>query len=146
MEQSITLAGVENLSYNLNDFLALCKQTDEDRVMLVIDNGLLIKNPRALRTQRVLVLSEKCPYKLLVSDVPFTRSAADMFAQWYALDWRILGYQSYWGFCIVSVKADSVEQERALGQENRKQRISGEEFDKICKPVQTVVFNGKVIL
>ena len=100
MEQSITLAGVENLSYNLNDFLALCKQTDEDRVMLVIDNGLLIKNPRALRTQRVLALSEKCPYKLLVSDVPFTRSSADMFAQWYALDWRILGYQSYWGFCI----------------------------------------------
>ena len=100
IEPHITLAGVENLSYSLNEFLKLCSQAEEKRAMLVIDNGLLIKNPRALRTQRVLALSKKCPYRLLVSDVPFTRSAADMFAQWYALDWRILGYQSYWGFCI----------------------------------------------
>ncbi len=100
MEPRIALMGMENLSYNLNDFLLLCRQAGEDRVMLIIDNGLLIKNPHALRTQRVLTLSRKCPYKLLISDVPFTRSSADMFAQWYALDWRILGYQSYWGFCV----------------------------------------------
>lgn len=100
MEDRIALEGVENLSYRLGTFLALQQQAEEDRVMLVIDNGLLIKNPRALRTQRVLAISEKCAYRLLISDVPLAKSAADMFSQWYALDWRILGYQSFWGFCI----------------------------------------------
>ena len=99
-EDDITLCGAEELSYSLNAFLNLCNQTEAGQIMLIIDNGLLIKNPRALRTQRVLALSKRCVYKLLVSDVPMTRSAADMFSQWYALDWRILGYQSYWGFCI----------------------------------------------
>ncbi len=99
-ERDIALVGVENLSYCLEDFLILLRQAEEDRVMLVIDNGLLIKNPCALRTKRVLLLSERCPYRLLVSDVPLARCAADMFTQWYALDWRILGYQSYWAFCL----------------------------------------------
>lgn len=99
-QEKIVLVGVENLSHRLPLFLKLMQQAQAERVMLVIDNGLLIKNPRALRTQRVLALSGACGYKLLISDVPLTRSAADMFTQWYALDWRILGYQSYWGFCI----------------------------------------------
>lgn len=99
-ESDIRLCGVGELSYSLNTFLDLCSQTAAGQIMLVIDNGLLIKNPRALRTQRVLELSQRCVYRLLMSDVPLTRSAADMFSQWYALDWRILGYKSYWGFCI----------------------------------------------
>ena len=71
----------EELSYSLNAFLNLCNQTEAGQIMLIIDNGLLIKNPRALRTQRVLALSKRCVYKLLVSDGPMTRSAADMFSQ-----------------------------------------------------------------
>lgn len=100
MRSRIWLEGIESLSHNLSTFLEMLQLVQAERVMLVIDNGLLIKNPRALRTQRVLELSKSCAYKLLISDVPLTRSAADMFTQWYALDWRILGYQSYWSFCI----------------------------------------------
>lgn len=96
----IHLVGIECLSHNLKLFLQLMRQAEQERLMLVIDNGLLIKNGAALRTQRVLSLSERCPYRLLVSDVPFTRSVSDMFTQWYALDWRILGYSSYWGFSV----------------------------------------------
>ena len=96
----IRLTGIESLSHNLDKFMALMRLTGERRLMLVIDNGLLIKNGRTLRTQRVFALSERCPYRLLISDVPFTRQVSDMFSQWYALDWRILGYRSYWGFSI----------------------------------------------
>ncbi len=94
------LCGCESLSHNLPLFEELMERARVRRVMLVIDNGLLIKNPRALRTQRVLALSRRCRYRLLVSDLPFTCSVRDMFSQWYALDWRILGYRTYWGFCI----------------------------------------------
>ena len=96
----IEVVGIESLSHNLALFTQLMERARRGPLMLVIDNGLLIKNVNALRTRRVLALSQLCPYRLLVSDVPFTRQVSDMFAQWYALDWRILGYRTYWGFCI----------------------------------------------
>ena len=103
-EARIRVCGLESLSHNLPLFLELAEQCENGRVMLVIDNGLLIKNPNTLRTQRVIELSERCSYRLLISDVPLTRRASDMFSQWYALDWRILGYQTYWAFCVNHVK------------------------------------------
>lgn len=103
-EARIRVCGLESLSHNLPLFLELAEQCEDGRVMLVIDNGLLIKNPNTLRTQRVIELSERCSYRLLISDVPLTRRASDMFSQWYALDWRILGYQTYWAFCVNHVK------------------------------------------
>jgi len=99
-QERIWLYGMETLSHNLHVFMELMGLIEEGRFMLVMDNGLLIKNIHALRTQRVIALSRKCPYRLLISDVPFARNAADMFAPWYALDWRILGYASYWTFCL----------------------------------------------
>ena len=99
-EMRVRVCGMESLSHNLPLFLDLEVICRTERVMLVIDNGLLIKNPNTLRTRRVIELSERCPYRLLVSDVPFTRRASDMFSQWYALDWRILGYKTYWAFCV----------------------------------------------
>lgn len=96
----IVLRGCESLSHNLPLFQELMELARGSRTMLVIDNGLLIKNPRALRTKRVIALSACCKYRLLVSDLPFTCSVRDMFSQWYALDWRILGYRTYWGFCV----------------------------------------------
>lgn len=100
LRASIELVGIESLSHRLSRFLELMHRTETERLMLIIDNGLLIKNLSAIRTQRVLALSQRCPYRLLISDVPFTRRISDMYAQWRALDWRILGYSSYWGFCM----------------------------------------------
>lgn len=99
-ETRIHICGLESLSHNLSLFLKLMDECEGERVMLVIDNGLLIKNPDTLRTRRVIELSARCRYRLLISDVPLTRRASDMFSQWYALDWRILGYQTYWAFCV----------------------------------------------
>lgn len=98
--RQIHIYGTESLSHNLSLFLELMRLSASARMMLVIDNGLLIKNANALRTQRVIALSQQCPYRLLISDVPFSRHMADMFPQWYALDWRILGYRTYWGFSL----------------------------------------------
>lgn len=104
LRERVEICGLETLSHNLNRFLEQLEACTRTRTMLVIDNGLLIKNPEALRTKRVIELSGRCAYRLLVSDVPLARRASDMFSQWYALDWRILGYQTYWGFCVNHVR------------------------------------------
>jgi len=101
---SIFLCGLESLSHDLGLFLETLRFCGGGRTMTVIDNSLLIKNPNALRTKRATEISLKSEYRLLVSDVPLVNRASDMFSQWYALDWRILGYQTYWGFCLNHVR------------------------------------------
>ena len=102
--QYIEVCGIETLSHNLQRFLDMLNMAGQKRLMLVIDNGLLIKNPNAIRTQRVIELSAKCPYRLLIGDMPFSRDITDVFSQWYALDWRILGYSTLYGFSINHIR------------------------------------------
>lgn len=127
----VEVCGIETLSHNLGRFLEMLKHAEEKRLMLVIDNGLLIKNPEALRTQRIIALSEKCSYRLLVSDVPFSKNAADVFSQWYALDWRILGYRTYYGFAI-----NHVNRKNAL--------INTEYIARAIEPYCAQVLRGEV--
>lgn len=94
------LVSIEGLSHSLPRFMDLLEKAQHEKLMLVIDNGLMIKNINALRTKRVIALSQECAYRLLICDMPFTKNIADMYAQWCALDWRILGYRTYWGFSI----------------------------------------------
>lgn len=96
----IEVCGIETLSHNLQRFLDMMDRAKNSRLMLVIDNGLLIKNPNALRTQRVIAISGKCLYRLLIGDMPFSGYIGDIYSQWYALDWRILGYSTFYGFSI----------------------------------------------
>lgn len=36
--------------------------------------------------------------------MPLANRASDIFSQWHALDWRILGYQTYRDFCLNHVR------------------------------------------
>ena len=96
----LLLHGLESLSHSWRLALRLRESAQAHRTMLIVDGGHMIKNPRSIRTLRAMLLAQVCPYRLLVSDVPLTRSIDDMYAQWRLLDWRILGYQSFWSFSI----------------------------------------------
>lgn len=100
LDERFLLYGIETLSYNLSLTLRLQKMAQRERFMLVLDGGELIKNPFALRTIRATALARLCSYRLLTSETPLTRSIEDMYAPWRLLDWRILGYQSYWSFSL----------------------------------------------
>lgn len=102
----LLLCGIETLSHSLYRMLRLQAIAQSERTMLVADGGEMIRNPQSLRTQRVQYLSQFCPYRLLVSEVPLTRSVEDMYTQWRLLDWRILGYQSFWSFSINHLSPD----------------------------------------
>lgn len=96
--QQVEFFSFQSLSHNTGLFWQLTKLAGGGRRMLIIDDGLYIKNTHAVRTARVWFISQLCPYRLMLSGAPFERNQEDMFAQWYALDWRILGYRSYWSF------------------------------------------------
>lgn len=96
--EQIIIRGIESLSSSSRLYAMLLRLVQTHRVFLVVDESNLVKNHSAIRTARITALSKLCPYRYILNGTPISRNEADLFAQWYVLDWRILGYQSYYSF------------------------------------------------
>lgn len=105
-EDVIRIAGIESLSSSWNLNQELREYVSSAPTYLIVDESLLIKNPGAYRTQNVTTLSKACAYKLILNGTPVSKNEVDLYAQWYVLDWRILGYRSYWSFAANHVEMD----------------------------------------
>lgn len=102
---SILIVGIESLSASAREIRRCLTYVDE-QTYLIVDESLLVKNPRALRTRRIIQLSEKARYKLILNGTPISRTEADLFSQFYILDKRIFGYESYWSFAANHLEID----------------------------------------
>lgn len=98
LSRNIIIRGIESLSSSDRLYLQLRELVATHNVYLIVDESTLVKNKRAIRTERIIEISKGCTYKLILNGTPVSRNEADLFAQWYILDWRILGYQSYYSF------------------------------------------------
>lgn len=94
----IMICGIESLSMSNRLYSELMRIVSRNRVYLVVDESNLTKTWGAIRTQRIIKIAEKCEYKSILNGTPVSKNEADLFAQWYILDWRILGYPSYYTF------------------------------------------------
>jgi len=92
------ICGIETLSSSIKANSYLLSIVEQYKCFLIIDESLLVKNPMAYRTKNITRLSGKCQYKIILNGTPISKNEADLFAQFYILDWRILGYKSYWSF------------------------------------------------
>lgn len=93
-----TIMGIETLSSSIRANVDCLRLVKSKKVYLVVDESNLVKNPKAKRTQNIQRLADHCKFKLILNGTPVSRNEADMFAQWKILDWRILGYRSFWSF------------------------------------------------
>lgn len=103
---SIAVYGIESLSSSLRLYELLQRFVAASPTMLIVDESNLVKNHKAIRTQRVIDLAAHCRYRLILNGTPVSRNEADLFAQWYVLDWRILGYRSFWSFAANHLEYD----------------------------------------
>lgn len=94
----LTIKGIESTSTSVRICEELMDLVCNYRVFLVVDESTLVKNHNALRSMHITQIANRCTYKLILSGTPATKTPADLFAQWYLLDWRILGYKSYYSF------------------------------------------------
>lgn len=107
-----TICGIETLSSSIRANVQLLRLVQEKKCFLIVDESNLVKNHRAKRTQNIIRLAGHCPYRLILNGTPISKNEADLYAQWYILDWRILGYQSFWSFSRNHIEWD----ERARGR------------------------------
>lgn len=105
MPDNIIICGIETLSTSIKWISKLMNIAGES-TCLIVDESTLVKNHRALRTQHITQMAEKCKYKLILNGTPITKLEADLYAQWYMLDPRILGYQSFYSFAANHIEYD----------------------------------------
>ena len=103
---NITICGIETLSSSIKANVELMDMVQNNNVYLIVDESNLVKNHQAKRTIRIIRLAEKCKYKLILNGTPISRSEKDLFAQWLILDYRILGYKSFWSFAANHLEYD----------------------------------------
>lgn len=92
------IAGIESLSSSITLNLELLELVQNNEVYLIVDESNLVKNHKAKRTENILRLAYYCKYKLILNGTPISKCEKDLFSQWQILDWRILGYKSFWSF------------------------------------------------
>lgn len=97
-ENNIIIRGIESLSSSDKLYLQLSELVKNYKVYLIVDESNLVKNKLAIRTERIIEISSFCKYKMILNGTPISKNEADLFAQWYILDWRILGYKSFYSF------------------------------------------------
>lgn len=67
--------------------------------MLVVDESTVIKNPGSKRTKFInKTLSPLAPVRRILSGLPSPKSPLDLYSQFEFLDWRILGFNSFYTF------------------------------------------------
>lgn len=68
------------------------------RAMFAIDESPRIKNHRAQRTKTILELGQDALARRIMTGLVTPRSPMDLYSQFEFLDWRILGFRSYFGY------------------------------------------------
>lgn len=102
----ISTAGIESLSGSMKLYQELLMRIAGKDVMLVVDESNLVKNHLAIRSRRIIDIARRCKYRIILNGTPISQSEKDLYAQWYLLDWRILGYQSFWSFAANHLEYD----------------------------------------
>lgn len=102
----IRIEGIESMSGSVRLYQELIALAEDGTTMLVVDESNLVKNHYAIRSRRIISIAEKCKYRMILNGTPISKTEADLFSQWYLLDWRILGYRSYWSFAANHLEFD----------------------------------------
>lgn len=128
----LSIVGIESLSSSLRIFEEMqSKQTR--RTLLIVDESDLVKNPKAIRTQRIQWLAEKSNRRLIMTGTPVTQSPGDLWSQFMIADptGGITGHYKYKTF----------ESEYLVMSQDPPRRIIGyKNIDKLAERVAPFIF------
>lgn len=66
--------------------------------MMVIDESTRIRTPDSKRTDWIVRIGKAAQARRIMTGFPTPKGPLNLYSQFEFLDWRILGYQSYWTF------------------------------------------------
>lgn len=111
LTQKYRIEGVESLSNSDRLYMELLNQLKNyQKVFMVVDESLKIKNRRAKRSKRVLELGKQSYYRLILNGTPLSRNILDLWEQMEFLSPLILKmnfYEYKYKFCEYSKTTDN---------------------------------------
>lgn len=81
---------LEGIGSSNKIYLKACELCDKNKVFMVVDESLLIKNASAKRTRRCFDLRDKTCFRLILNGTPISKSLCDMWSQMEFLSPKIL--------------------------------------------------------
>jgi hypothetical protein len=73
-------------------------RTSQRGTLLAVDESTSIRTPGIERVKSVLQLAEKARVRRIMTGLPTPKSPMDLYTQFEFLDWRILGFNSFYAF------------------------------------------------
>ncbi len=117
-EALIYICGIESVSQSAQTMFQIYSIAQSKKTFLVVDESSLIKNYRAKRTRNIWRLGEVSKYRFILNGTPVTNTEQDLYCQWYLLDKRILGYNSYYSFAANHLEMDPHIPDRVIRAHN----------------------------
>ncbi len=99
-KMSVLVVNTEALSNGNRAFDVCMDFLTRRQCMLVVDESTQIKSPGAKRTKKVIKLADHAYYRRILTGFPAPRSSLDLYSQFQVLDWKILGYKSFFTYRI----------------------------------------------
>ncbi|MCO4326170.1 SNF2-related protein [Staphylococcus agnetis] len=81
----------EGISMSDIRYLNLLDQLDNQKVMVIADESIFIKNGDAKRYKRILTIRDKSEYRLILNGTPITKNEWDIYYQMKFLSDKIIG-------------------------------------------------------
>lgn len=93
----VYIVGIESMSSSKRVVLTVNRLIDNN-TFIIVDESSYIKTHCAWRTERIMYVSQRCKYRLLLTGTPITNNVQDLYSQMYFLSPKILGYNSFYSF------------------------------------------------
>ena len=127
MKMPTSCWGVESIGQSDRIYMNLVNEVEQSRVpFIIVDESLKIKNADAKRTRRLLELSKRAEWKLVLNGTPVSKNLLDMWPQMEFLSPKILGMSlaefkntfCKWTKVTKRIGAQSYSKEFITGMEN----------------------------
>lgn len=96
-KEFLTIVGYQSIAGSDRFYFEALRLITEN-TFVILDESHRIKNVGAKTTMLLIDMCKQCKYKLIMTGTPITKWASDLFSQFKFLDWRILGYRSFFSF------------------------------------------------
>lgn len=91
------IVGIESMSSSDRVVVAIDHLMDED-TFVIVDESTYIKGHASKRSMRIVEISKRSRYRLLLTGTPLTQGIEDLYSQMRFLSLDILGYSSFYSF------------------------------------------------
>jgi SNF2 family DNA or RNA helicase len=115
----VLAVSVEGLGVSKSLYDSVCAfYAQGKRIMTVCDESSRIKNPDAIRTNRVIQLGAVSEYRMVLNGTPIALGVQDLWSQYEFLDPNIIGLGDYWAFKTRYLVMGGYENRQIVGVQN----------------------------